>query len=142
MTSNKTQRTNYDVDVDAVMALSEADKAYMAGYFDGEGSIGVYPKENGSLRIVVTVCQRKADTLVWYAQVFGGALVRVQRGEPRGNTYHEWKLENRSSIKMFLRQIGPYLRDKADQSDLVLDVINGKQTADVVDIAARMKREA
>ncbi len=89
--TDKTSRIVAKADIAAIAALSETEKAYIAGFFDGEGSIGVYPKKSGfSLKLAFV--QRKLEVLMWLHRVFGGALVTIIRGEPRNSTYYELRL--------------------------------------------------
>ena len=116
---DKTTRLVAKLDIEAAHALTVADRAYIAGYFDGEGSVGLYPKKSG-FALKLTIAQRKPEVLLWLHGIFGGAFVTVDRVE-RGNQYYELRLEGRELAMPLLRIIAPYVREKKEQIDLVID---------------------
>ena len=75
------------IDLGAVLALTAPERAYIAGYFDGEGSVGLYPKKSG-FALKITSAQRKPEVLFWLHSLFGGAFCTVVRAD-RGDTYYE-----------------------------------------------------
>jgi hypothetical protein len=107
------------LDLDAVMALTVTERAYIAGFFDGEGSVGLYPKKSG-FALKVAVVQRKPEVVFWLHSLFGGALCTIVREERAGTTYYELRLEGPALALPLLRIIAPYVREKKDQVDLVL----------------------
>lgn len=115
---DKTTRLVASIDIDAVLALTIAERAYISGYFDGEGSVGLYAKKSG-FALKVTVAQRKPEVLLWMHSLFGGAFVTVDRVE-RGDQYYELRLEGPALALPFLRIVTPYVREKKDQVDLVI----------------------
>ncbi len=115
---DKTTRLVASIDLDAVIALTIAERAYIAGYFDGEGSVGLYPKKSG-FALKVTIAQRKPEVLLWMHSLFGGAFVTVDRVD-RGNLYYELRLEGTVLVAPLLRVIAPYVREKKEQVDLVM----------------------
>ena len=116
---DKTTRLVAQLDIDAAVALTVPERAYIAGYFDGEGSVGLYPKKSG-FALKVTIAQRKPEVLLWLHGIFGGAFVTVER-ITRGDTYYELRLEGRVAALPLLRTIAPYVREKKEQIDLVID---------------------
>ena len=136
------QRVTGEIDLDAVLALSPVERAYIAGYFDGEGSVGLYPKKSG-FALKVTIAQRKPEVLLWLHSLFGGAFVTVLRPE-RGNTYYELRLESRELVLPLLRIIAPYVKEKREQVDLVLAHYDGARTTEesnnVVTLLKELKR--
>jgi hypothetical protein len=135
-------------DFDAFVALTDADKAYIAGFFDGEGSVGVYHKaykENAKKYYTVKMAfsQRKAGTLLWLHGIFGGALVNVKHSNGVSRPYHDLVIEDRKIIRIILRALLPYLREKKDQVELLLAFIepNSEEDGDaVVEQMAALKR--
>jgi hypothetical protein len=101
----------------------EAIMAYLAGFFDGEGSIGVYAyarRNNGggafgSLAISASQVDRHPlDTLV---QRFGGSL-RLNR-KSRTRPVWQWKL-NGPAASNALRHMLPFLIVKRQQAELAI----------------------
>ena len=57
----------------------QADIAYAAGLFDGEGSIAAYVgggKNRDSLIYAVSIWQSSLSVLDWFAATFGGGVYR------------------------------------------------------------------
>lgn len=122
---DKSTRVIASIDTESVHKLSVEQRAYIAGYFDGEGSVGLYPKKAG-FALKVTVVQRKPEVLLWLHGLFGGALVTVDRTEARGNIYYELRLEGPDAALPLLKVIAPYVREKKDQIDLVISHYDGE----------------
>jgi hypothetical protein len=95
------------------------DLAYLAGFFDGEGCIGLYTtnRGRGSVRLAVQIFQnhgRAQDELMQEIQArWGGTL--HDRGT--GFLYHA---NGERGIQM-LTDLRPHLRIKAEQADVALD---------------------
>jgi LAGLIDADG-like domain len=116
---DRTTRIVAQLDIDAAVALTVAERAYIAGYFDGEGSVGLYPKKSG-FALKVAIAQRKPEVLLWLHSIFGGAFVTIERID-RGDKYYELRLEGRALAMPLLKTIAPYVREKKEQVDLVID---------------------
>jgi hypothetical protein len=131
--------------LEAITSLGVEDKAYIAGFFDGEGSLGVYPKLNGALTIRITIAQRTPEVLEWIQGIFGGTLTKIERTDKRNmreNSGHVLLIEKRDRIRMILERIAPYVRQKKDQVDMVLDLLRGKEVENIVVLMADAKRRA
>ena len=95
---------------------------YMAGFFDGEGSIGVYTngKRNGrTLRVQVTqtITESSSKLLDEAQSRWGGSLCTFNKRERRAAFI--WQLTASGGYK-FLKDVRPWLRLKAKEADLVL----------------------
>lgn len=102
--------------------ITEVEKAYIAGLFDGEGTIGYYFK--GKLRTHVAqlaIYNTDPRVMVWLRNILpsGGVYPnsRIKTGRKRG---WQWMLSSRPCVEQFIRAIRPYLVIKADQVDLIL----------------------
>jgi hypothetical protein len=133
-------RLTLPIDLDKVVALSPTDRAYIAGFFDGEGSLGLYKKSSG-FAAKLSFTQRKPDTLVWLHGIFGGALVTVE-GHNASKPYYELRFERRGHILSVLRVILPYLRDKKEQADLLVNFITTDMSVSESDNVVSLLREA
>ena len=94
--------------------------AYAAGYFDGEGSIGILSNgasKGSQLRIEIRSCD--LDTLRLFKDLFGGSLASQIYGRLPYPVFR-WAVNNQDAIKV-LRVMSPYLRAKAKEAHLVLD---------------------
>jgi len=120
-------------DLDKISALSDTDKAWMAGFFDGEGSIGLYRKnKDGQFYAVatrLTIAQLDRDILVPYFEAFGGALTlidRPDRKESKHTQYWTWSCDNVSYAAMFMQVIRPWLRQKGEEADLLIEFLKNR----------------
>jgi hypothetical protein len=94
---------------------------YLAGFFDGEGSIGIY--RNGdqhggrTLRVQLTQNVSVASTLLLKEcqTRWGGSLCEMNRNDKR--TAWNWQASATSGVKA-LSDIRPWLRLKAEEADI------------------------
>jgi hypothetical protein len=94
--------------------------AYAAGYFDGEGSVGILSQGAGKgsqLRVEIRSCD--LDTLRLFKDLFGGSLASQKYGRLPYPVFR-WAVNNQDAIKA-LGVMAPYLRAKAKEARLVLD---------------------
>jgi hypothetical protein len=93
------------------------DAAWLAGFFDGEGCVGIYPRgererASGS-RMRVTVTQRPRRVLDLIAAEYGGHVYE------RSSGVHGWTIEGPSALP-FLVAVQPHLRLKGPQVEIAL----------------------
>jgi hypothetical protein len=93
--------------------------AYIAGFFDGEGCIGIYPAPTGrSTRVLVEMCQAEPrEQVLFEIQEFLEAqgisfTHRVTPAKGRCKPVHKIYTVNRAVASEFLKQIEPFLRVK------------------------------
>ena len=105
--------------------MKKTDLAYIAGLFDGEGSIGLNKTKNyngtGSVyyRLLVQVCMVEEYIPQWLHLNFGGSLSKRIMVKPRRNITH-WQIANRKAAE-FLKVILPYLKIKKPQAEVALE---------------------
>src|SRR5579859_7090895 len=113
--------------------LTEEQKAYAAGLFDGEGSIQIAKGSRKDrptsiyYRSRVDLAMTHKPTVEWLHSVFGGHFAVRLRG-PYTNSNNvkykpiwRWAIESASAAD-FLRTIRPYLITKAEQADIALEL--------------------
>lgn len=123
--------------------ITETDKAYLAGLFDGEGCIGYYNR--GTIKgksyhsASVTISMTDLRPLDWLKKLVGyGKISFITKSGNRRNVY-SWQLSNQTDIKDFLTMIRPFLKLKADQVDLLFELweeessFNRKLTPAIID---------
>lgn len=92
--------------------------SYLAGFFDGEGSINILKRlrKNFSPEHTLTVAigQRDGETLDWVKDSFGGNIHLVKRD----NSYF-WYCSNKKALD-FLKEVLPFLRYKKPQAELAV----------------------
>jgi hypothetical protein len=95
---------------------------YVAGFFDGEGSIGVYlngQRQGRTLRVQLTqtATPQATELLAAIRARWGGSLCLMNRAKPR----QAWNWQaSAGKGYLFLRDVRPWLILKAEQADLVL----------------------
>ena len=91
---------------------------YIAGFFDGEGSIGLYKNGQGTyhLRTQLTQNVNKFSTMFlnYLMNIYGGNL--TQQITSHGIKYN-WQLNSEKAV-MFLQEIEPFLFFKKEQSEI------------------------
>jgi hypothetical protein len=101
--------------------MRETDKAYAAGFFDGEGHIS-YPKSSKAHHLQVVVAQVDRAPLDWLQLYFGGR-VRFYHNARAG--IHRWTLST-SQAASFLEAVLPYLIVKHNEAVGALIDWNGR----------------
>lgn len=114
-------------------AATETDWAYAAGYFDGEGWIGIrYQKPrgtkspNGSWTVRVQINSVDAAPLEWLEETFGGGIVVARKAGPHNKLLWGWCLSS-SAVKRWLMGVMPYLKIKDDEARLTLRFWEGPE---------------
>jgi LAGLIDADG DNA endonuclease family protein len=103
--------------------ISNVEAAYVAGIFDGEGSISLTRNRIDrfpSPQVSVTSTDR--ELLVWLRVRFHGSIVKKRRRLAIHSQAFEWKLTDRQAL-LFLQVIRPYLviRRRIRRIELLLD---------------------
>ena len=116
-------RTKVETDLDKALSATEAERAYIAGFFDGEGSVGIYRYRN-SFAATVTLVQKNPAVLLWIQSIFGGTLC-VKKPEHVVSTETDMcfqlRYTSRNDVYVFLHTIRAHIRVKKDQVDAVFD---------------------
>jgi hypothetical protein len=105
-------------------ALASIDRAYLAGLFDGEGTVAIYeswaPLKDGGRRPIwiyqvqiANTCLRVLDHV---RRLCGGAVVRKSRGKAHWRQGHVWRLCGEDAA-VFMATIRPYSIVKAEEMD-------------------------
>lgn len=92
---------------------------YIAGFFDGEGSISILKyrksdKWNYSYFLQVSIGQKDGETLDWVKDHFGGNVYQVKRD---GSYY--WTITNNKAY-LFIKKIVSFLQYKKPQAKLAI----------------------
>lgn len=94
---------------------------YIAGLFDGEGSLGVYSNEPNkyTFRVQLVQIQTPASQAVWdeLCTRWGGCVGRS--ATVRGDVKLNWQLGRRDGVA-FLKEIQPFCTIKAEQIETAL----------------------
>lgn len=92
---------------------------YLAGYFDGEGSITLSRGSNGHYTLVCGVSGVKPNALKLFHERFGGSLYYQKRTNAKWRDIFMWRISGEKA-ELFLEEIKPYLILKKDEAELGL----------------------
>jgi len=102
---------------------SVAERAYLAGFLDGDGAIMACiekhseKKFNFRIRIVVKITQSKKINLEWLKNSLKIGLIRQNR------SVVDWIIRDQQCVEFLLRLINPYLRVKKKQAEIALKIL-------------------
>ena len=115
---------------------AETEKAWMAGFVDGEGLVTIMMqvrknRPSPAYRACVTVTNTKREALTIFLTYYGGGIYQTheKRRDRMGKNWadsYTWYCPV-SSTKQLLQDLLPYLRLKNKQAILVLEFIGNKK---------------
>lgn len=107
--------------------LSELDKAYIAGFFDGEGCVGYYNASKtmkhrpAYFHASVSVSNVDPRVIKWIADTTGVGKCRIMRfKDNKRRTAYQWEIGKKADVIVFLSAIKPYLKVKDAQVNVIL----------------------
>lgn len=101
--------------------------AYIAGIFDGEGTVGLYAYKHRLPSPILAIsgsCLALMEALrnhFGFGFVFGYSPGRFQPEMHRTKQMYRWQVRRWSHILSVLAEIRPYLIEKASQADLMFE---------------------
>jgi len=103
--------------------LTEAEKAYAAGIFDGEGSIIIdKPRRSKGHTLVVMLAMRDSAAVTWLQERWPGSLRPEMRRPKTREAFTCWHWRRyTSAAAVFLSDILPYLLVKQAQAQLAIE---------------------
>ena len=99
--------------------MTSEELAYIAGFFDGEGYIGVIEYHN-THKLLVTVTNTDDSIPNLLKDFFGGTIHVYWDGNPKHRTRYTWRLDSKKAV-VFLSAIQPYARQKSKHIRLALE---------------------
>lgn len=111
-----------------MLNLTETEKAYLAGLFDGEGCIGLY-KDKRNYVVHISITNTDIRLITWLQQhlCMGNIQTRSVVDKPEYHQAWEWRTRSRKDALAFLLIIRPFLVSKAEQADLLLSYLDAAQ---------------
>ena len=102
--------------------VNELNKSYIAGFVDGECSIGLYGSGNTRTTIRASICiyNTNIKVLNWINSLYGGWLCKRPM-LPRHRQCYCLYIGSKEKCLKFLTDIYPYLRIKQKQAKLVIE---------------------
>jgi hypothetical protein len=117
--------------------------AYVAGLFDGEGSVVRY--ENGRGTWIAQIGMTDLPLMKWLAG-FGGTLTVEPAGRGRDGHHrlalHRWRITAQAEVAEFLSAVMPYLRVKRERSIQAIGEIAARGRARHELLALEVRQEA
>lgn len=109
--------------------ISKTDSIYMAGLFDGEGTVGIYQHGKATARrrvpqfmLIIQLAGTHEPTMRWIYETFGGSLLTEKGAKARNSKWSKawrWKTNSRQA-RVFLESVFPYLKVKRNQVRIAL----------------------
>jgi hypothetical protein len=98
--------------------LTEGDTGYVAGFMDGEGSIILFERENGSVGLILDLSGTVREPIDWLLGVTGiGYHACQRRRSPRHRTCYSWRAGGEAAESL-LRKIVGLLKVKRRQAEM------------------------
>lgn len=102
------------------MKINEIDKAWMAGFVDGEGWIGIVKqvrnvRPSPAYRTVIKISNTRRKSIDFFVERYGGTAWK-------GKDAYQWDCP-KANIKKLLCDIKPFLVIKTNQAQILLDFI-------------------
>jgi hypothetical protein len=100
---------------------SDIDKAYASGFFDGDGHIDFH-RLNAANAWYAAICfnQTRVDGVLRLRYIYGGSL-KPKLSKPPRRLQLRWYLAYHEAVRRFLEDIQPYVIEKREEVQLVLD---------------------
>ena len=96
--------------------VSEVEKAYAAGFFDGEGSVSIAkPRSRRGYAVQLAIGQKDSRPLTWLQSIWGGSIRSF------GSNAFLWETSSAGAGR-FLTDIFPYLKVKQEVAALALEM--------------------
>lgn len=90
---------------------------YAAGFFDGEGSIGIR-RERNIYRLEVNATQTTAEVLIAFQEKYGGKVTK--RNKEKSRDLYMWRVYTQNA-DAFLKDVLPFLIVKQERAKLALE---------------------
>jgi hypothetical protein len=93
--------------------------SYMAGFFDGEGYVGILKRKKKTAQsvshyVVLSLGQKDGATMDWIVNNFGGRIHRV-----KFDGSYQWMCSDKKAYEV-LKEITPFLKYKKPQAELAI----------------------
>lgn len=90
--------------------FSDVEASYIAGIFDGEGTVGIQKLPSGHLQAKISVTSTDEELIDWLINITGiGRKSKVKEESPRKDIFR-WVVYRRKDVKELGKRILPYLQ--------------------------------
>ena len=99
--------------------------AWAAGFFDGEGSVGLFRARMGGrvMTLRIRASQKTRESLERFVMLWGGSIWR-RKADARGGEYFTWAKSSRPAFEV-LEEMEPYLIVKRPHVQLAREFMSG-----------------
>lgn len=94
----------------------DTDYAWAAGFIDGEGCFYSEINKRGSVRVILSVAQRRVEPLLHLRDLFGAGTIDM-KPPVKGTRASVWTVSRRDDLVRVTSAVRPYLVLKGDQAD-------------------------
>lgn len=113
---------------------------WMAGFFDGEGSISINvrksrPRRPEFIQVVITITNCCREAVESFSAKFGGSIT-VSKRRKGWSTAYRWRRVGKSALEVLL-EIEPHLVVKKEQARLAIKFLSAKWRCTVNPMGAR-----
>ncbi len=114
--------------LEVISNLTVNDKAYVAGFFDGEGTIGIIARKphqksktlNCYHQLHVSCTNTNEEVIKYLHELFGGSIFKAWDTRGKRRACYRWGLTSRKA-KEFLQAILPYLIVKKQEATIAIE---------------------
>lgn len=111
--------------------LTKEEKAYIAGFLDGDGSIVIQiirqPANTYGFQLRLTIYFYQKKRRHWFILWLQKKLTKIGRVRIRNDSISEYAISGFSPVKLVLQELLPYLRLKRNLAKLALSIIEKHQ---------------
>lgn len=116
--------------------LTELDKAYLAGFFDGEGCVSITKQRGGkrskspsyNMRAIISQAGKGVGLLEYWNAIVGvGVLHSNKHAAKNWSTSVNWVISSDEALE-FLTCIYPYLHRKKEEAELAIEFQSKKKS--------------
>jgi len=112
-----------------VEEISEVEKAYIAGFIDGEGYIGIHRNKGRWFEAELAITNSNKEILLWIKDKLSiSSSVRCIHKESNKPRY-QLEIRGNQAVSRLLRILLPYLRTKKEHALLVIELAELKRQA-------------
>ena len=99
---------------------------YIAGFFDGEGSIFIAWNSRGTLRLGLSFTNTNLEVLNQIKDFFGDGCgyITISSRRPQYKLCYTLTIRRKESLRRVITSMYPYLIVKAEQADIALDFLD------------------
>jgi hypothetical protein len=103
-----------------MISISNEDKSYIAGLFDGEGCVHIGGRRhNSSYNLEVSIANTNLEVLEWIKSIFGGYVKTHKKAKEYHTQCYSWRVVSKQASE-FLECIYSYMRIKKPQADAAI----------------------